>query len=73
MVQFLVNENSKEAKAFLEYIKVLPYVEFVEGKKTKAKDERKLNKKTLAAIQEIEDGKVVRAKSAKDLIAKLRA
>ena len=65
MVQILVNDSSKDAKAFLEIIKLFPFIKVIE--------EKAPNKKTLKALERIKAGKSIKTKGAKDLIEKMNS
>ena len=64
MVFLRVSENSKQAKAFLEFIKTMPFVEIV-GK------EMIPNELTLKSFDEYKEGKVRKAKNVRELLEKL--
>lgn len=63
MVTIKVKENSKQAKLFLEYIKTLSFVEFVETSLTKVNclsmdeivDECKKSRKKIAKVYNAKD------------------
>lgn len=63
MTTIVIKENSKQARAIIEMLRAFPFVEIKEGKKP--------NAATLKAFQEIKDGKVIKAKNAKELMKKL--
>jgi hypothetical protein len=81
MVTIRIKENSKQAKAFLEFIKNLPFVEFVDtelGKTTTAKKVYPVSKnipnsETAKAINEAKSGKVYRSENINDLIKHLNS
>jgi len=62
MVTVKINENSKQAKHLLEFIKGFSFVEFVdiEGNKSPAKEEKFLAdiEKGLREVKQIRDGKL---------------
>jgi antitoxin component of RelBE/YafQ-DinJ toxin-antitoxin module len=64
MVYLRINENSAQAKAFLEYVKTIPFVKVV------AKEEIP-NATTVKAIQEARTKEVAKAKDINDLINQL--
>ena len=60
MVTIKIRENSKQAKLFLEYVKSLSFVEFLEdSSKTTKKKEKLLNdiKNGLKEVKNIREGK----------------
>jgi len=65
MVYVKIKDNTAQAKALLAMLKTLPFVEIIEKDNVP-------NQTTLKAMKEVEAGKVIRAKSAKELIKKLR-
>ena len=65
MVYLRVSENSKQAKAFLEFIKTMPFVEIV-GK------EMIPNELTLKSFDEYKAGKVNKAKNVSELLEKIK-
>jgi len=64
MVFLRVSENSKQAKAFLEFIKTMPFIEII-GK------EMIPNDLTLKSFNEFKEGKVGKAKNVSELLEKL--
>ena len=64
MVFLRVRENSKQAKAFLEFIKTMPFVEII-GK------EMIPNELTLKSFNEYKEGKIRKAKNVSELLEKL--
>lgn len=61
MVYLKINERSNQARAFLEYVKTVPFVEVVEDIP---------NNETLAALRAVEKGKINRYRSAEELFRK---
>ncbi len=59
-----IKENSAQAKAFLEFIKTMPFVDFIE-------EEDLPNSTTIRAMEQAEKGKFARHKTAKSLIKSL--
>jgi len=64
MVYLKVKENTAQARIFLEFIKTMPFVEFVEKNDIP-------NAETIKAIEDARKGKGTKAKSVKDLMKKL--
>ena len=65
MVYLRVSENSKQAKAFLEFIKTMPFVEIVGI-------EMIPNELTLKSFDEYNAGKVNKAKNVSELLEKIK-
>ncbi len=59
-----IKENSAQAKAFLEFIKTMPFVDFIE-------EEDLPNSTTLRAMEQAEKGKNAQHKTVKSLINSL--
>lgn len=59
-----IDKRSKQAKAFFEYIKTLPFIE-VETEKPR------YNAETEKAIKDVREGRVLKAKNSKDLFRQL--
>ncbi len=66
MIYLKLRENSVQARAFLEYIKTIPFIEIVEK-------EQIPNKITLKALHEAEKGNLKRFKNVKDLMKDLKS
>jgi hypothetical protein len=66
MVYLKLEDNTAQAKAFLEYIKTIPFIEIIE------KDEIP-NEKTRNAIAEAEKGKLKKFKTVHDLMNDLKS
>lgn len=64
MVYLRVKENSLQAKAFLEYIKTVPFVEIIEIGDIP-------NSETKKAIKDARNGKLIYASNVEDLMKKL--
>jgi hypothetical protein len=64
MVYLRVKENSIQAKAFLEYVKTVPFVEIIEIGDIP-------NSETKKAINDARNGKLIYASNVDDLIKKL--
>lgn len=67
MTIIIINDETQQAKAFLEYAKKLPFV------KVKSGLEKIPNRTTLKAMRDAETGKVTRTQNVKDLIGKLKS
>ncbi len=63
MATITIKENSKEAKAIIEMLRAFSFVEIHE--------EKKMNPKTAKSLKEAKEGKLIRAKNAKELMKKL--
>lgn len=61
MVYLKINERSNQARAFLEYVKTVPFVEMIDDIP---------NQETRAALRAVEKGKVNRYKTAEELLRK---
>ncbi len=78
MVTVKIKENSKQAKAFLEFIKDLTFVEIIEPKEKTTKKAYPVSKnipnaETIKAIEDAINGNVYRAKNVKDLMRHLNS
>jgi hypothetical protein len=65
MVNIRIKENSAQAKAIIELLKTMEFVEFI--------SEQAVNETTLKAIGDAKKGKVVKAKDTKDFFQKLNS
>lgn len=65
MIYLRIKENSPQAKAIIDLLKTMDFVEFVSEKTAK--------ETTLAAISEANSGKVTKAKNTKDMFKKLNS
>ncbi len=63
MVQIAIKDNSKVAKAFLEYVKTLPFVQIVEDNIP--------NSKTLKAMKRAKSGDTIKTSGVNDLLKQL--
>lgn len=66
MVYIKIKENSSQAKAIIQILKAMPYVEFIEKEKIP-------NKTTINAIEEARRGNLKRFKNVTDLINDLKS
>jgi hypothetical protein len=66
MIYLRLKDNTTQAKAFLEYIKTIPFIEII------TKDEIP-NEKTLKAITEAEKGNLKKFKTVTDLMKDLKS
>ncbi|PTN08739.1 hypothetical protein [Mangrovibacterium marinum] len=64
MTTVTINERTTKGKKLIEYLKTLDYVEF--------NDEQKPSASLKKSMSEAKSGKVIRAKSATDLLKKLK-
>lgn len=65
MVNIRITENSAQAKAIIELLKTMEFVEFI--------SEQAVNETTLKAIGDAKKGKVVKTKDTKDFFQKLNS
>jgi phage host-nuclease inhibitor protein Gam len=65
MVNIRIKENSPQAKAIIELLKTMSFVEFI--------DEKTPQEITLEAIKDAKKGKITKAKDTKDLFKKLNS
>jgi hypothetical protein len=65
MVNIRIKENSVQAKAIIELLKTMDFVEFV--------SEKTANETTLKAIEDAKKGKITKAKNTKDFFKKLNS
>jgi uncharacterized protein (DUF2164 family) len=65
MVNIRIKENSVQAKAIIELLKTMEFVEFI--------SEQAGNETTLKAIGDAKKGKVIKAKDTKDFFQKLNS
>jgi hypothetical protein len=66
MVYLRLKENSSQAKAFLEYIKTIPFIEIIDKNEIP-------NETTCNAIAEADQGNLKRFKSTKALMKDLKS
>jgi hypothetical protein len=73
MTTLIINDETKEGKAFVEYALKLPFVKSSSKRKDLDKLKNVPNKTTLKAMHEAQKGKIIKTKNVNDLIDKLNS